>query len=827
MGRGSGVPAPRLVEVAVDAAGAAGARTYTYLVPDALADLEPGEAVLVEFGRRQALGIVLGEMAAAPTGVLPKPIVERVRADGPLLPPLGLRLARWIAAHYLAPPALVLRAMLPPGMLERLELVAELAPGDVGRDGLGKVELDLLDQLAAGPKPARDLAAPEGRAGLVRRLRGLSGRGAISLDWVLLAASAGPRYERWISLTPEGREASSSLAAGGRVAGRPLGPRQIAVLSELAGTPPAGVRLEEGAMPGADLAGRHGSSGIAGLVRRGLVASEIRERPRRPLAGRPAGRRGGRPASSDLTPAQVEALDAILAAMTSGDPRPLLLDGVTGGGKTAIYVEAIASALDTGRRVLVLVPEISLALPLVDRLRADLDARIALVHSGLGDGERADEWRRIRAGGADIVVGTRLAVLAPLPDVGLVIVDEEHEAAYKSDRTPRLQARDTAIELARLAGAAVVLGSATPAVDSLGFARAGRYRRVVLPGRPVGQLPAVTVVDLRAELAAGERGLLSRPLASAIGALDTDAGEQAILVLNRRGSASVVLCRDCGHVQACPDCERPLVYHRAGTTLRCHHCGRATPLATRCPNCASPRIRYLGAGTERVEREVRERFPALRVGRLDRDVVERRGAAERVVDAFSDGRLDVLVGTSLVAKGLDIPAVTLVGVVSSDIALNLPDERAAERTYQLLSQAIGRAGRGDRPGRAFLQTYQPDHPAILAAAGGDPAAFYDYELALRERFGSPPFGRVVKLTVGLADRDAAEREGGAMADRLRARAAEQGSGVSVIGPAPAYIARRADRWRFNLVLRGEDPVALLGDGVEAPWTADVDPESLL
>ena len=243
VGRGSGVPAPRLVEVAVDAAGAAGARTYTYLVPDALADLEPGEAVLVEFGRRQALGIVLGETAAAPTGVLPKPIVERVRADGPLLPPLGLRLARWIAAHYLAPPALVLRAMLPPGMLERLELVAELAPGDVGRDGLGKVELDLLDQLAAGPKPARDLAAPEGRAGLVRRLRELAGRGAISLDWTLLAASAGPRYERWISLTPEGREASSSLAAGGRVAGRPLGPRQIAVLSELAGTPPAGVRL--------------------------------------------------------------------------------------------------------------------------------------------------------------------------------------------------------------------------------------------------------------------------------------------------------------------------------------------------------------------------------------------------------------------------------------------------------------------------------------------------------------------------------------------------------------------------------------------------------
>ena len=500
---------------------------------------------------------------------------------------------------------------------------------------------------------------------------------------------------------------------------------------------------------------------------------------------------------------------------------------MTGGGKTAVYVEAIATSLEAGRPVLVLVPEIALATPLVDRLRADLDADIALVHSGLGDGERADEWRRIRAGAVSIVVGTRLAVLAPLADVGLVIVDEEHEAAYKSDRTPRLQARDAAIELARLAGAAVVLGSATPAVDSAGRAGRGAYRRVVLPARLSGAPPAVEVVDLRAELAAGNRGLLSSRLSEALAGLDTTAGDQAILVLNRRGTASVVLCRDCGHVQACPECERPLVYHQAGITLRCHHCGRATPLATRCPNCGSPRIRYLGGGTERVEREVRAAFPELRVGRLDRDVVERRGAADRVIDAFSGGTLDVLVGTSLVAKGLDIPNVTLVGVVSSDVALNLPDERAAERTYQLLAQAVGRAGRGDRPGRAILQTYQPDHPAIQAVATGDAARFYAAELALRERFGSPPFGRLVKLMVGLPDRDAAEREAAAMAEALRERARERGARVTVIGPAPAYIARRADRWRWNVVLRGDDPAALLEGGLEPPWSVDVDPESLL
>jgi primosomal protein N' (replication factor Y) len=364
-------------------------------------------------------------------------------------------------------------------------------------------------------------------------------------------------------------------------------------------------------------------------------------------------------------------------------------------------------------------------------------------------------------------------------------------------------------------------------VDSVGRARSGEFDRIVLPVRPVGAPPAVEVVDLREELAAGQRGLLSRSLSAALGALDTVGGEQAILVLNRRGTASVVLCRDCGHVQACPDCERPLVYHQAGTTLRCHHCGRATPVASRCPACGSPRIRYLGGGTERLEREVRMTFPALRVGRLDRDVVEHRGAAERVIDAFSEGRLDVLVGTSLVAKGLDVPSVTLVGVVSSDVALNLPDERAAERTYQLLVQAIGRAGRGRRPGRAIVQTYQPDHPAIGAAASGDRSAFYDAELALRERFGSPPFGRLVKLTVGLADPAEAEREAVATAQRLRERSVERAAGVTVVGPAPAYIARRADRWRWNVVLRGADPVGLLDGGLDAPWSVDVDPESLL
>jgi primosomal protein N' (replication factor Y) len=821
------VTARRIVAVAVDAAGAAGNRPYSYSVPAALDDLEAGEAVLVEFGRRQALGIVLGPGVEI-EGVETKPIVDRIRADGPLLPALGMRLAAWISDRYLAPPALTLRAMLPPGLLERLELVAERRPApatgdpasddasspEAGVDGTLAPEDDaLLEELAAGPKQVRTLESAEGRPALLRRLRALEARGLVDLDWTLLAAGAGPRWVRHVRLAPGGE------SAGGDASATRLGARQRALLDELATAPAEGI-------PAPELSTRHGSSTIATLARRGLVVIDAREAPRRPLESRAAGRRGSRPAGSELSPEQAAAVEAVERAAATGESATILLDGVTGSGKTAIYAELLARTLARGRPGLVLVPEITLALPLVDRLRADLDASVALIHSSLGEGERADEWRRIRRGDVDVVVGTRLAILAPLADVGLVVVDEEHDAAYKSDRTPRLQARDVAVALGTLAGAPVVLGSATPSVETEGRARDGSILRQRLPSRLSGAPPEIEVVDLRAELAAGNLGMLSRSLAAGLG--DLAEGDQAILVINRRGSASVVLCRDCGYVATCPDCTRPLVYHQAGQTLRCHHCGRAWPMPTRCPQCGSARIRYLGGGTERVEREVKDRFPALRVGRLDRDVVERKGAAERVIDAFSDGRLDVLVGTSLVTKGLDIPNVTLVGVVSADVALNLPDERAAERTYQLLAQAVGRAGRGDKPGRAVIQTYQPEHPAIVAVAEARSDAFYDAELDLRRRFGSPPYGRLVKLTVALPDRADAERVGKEMAEKLRERATSMaGQRVQVSGPAAAFVAKRGDRWRFNVVLRGDDPIGVLGDPPGAPWSVDVDPETLL
>lgn len=831
----------RLVLVAIDAAGAAGGHPFTYRVPERLEPLDAGEAVLVEFGRRQALGIVLGSAGPA-DNIVTKPIVDRVRAGGPLLSEASMALAQDITAMYLAPPALVLRAMLPPGLLERLELVAERRPGrdpdeaatpgePAGRSNLAsdathdQATREILDQLEHGPRSVRRMRTGEGRASLVRRLRALRDAGWIDLDWQLLDAGAGPRYKRVIRIT---RDADSpvpgdpSAGAGSAHSGtsRRLGPRQRAALDAVEFAGADGV-------PGVDLAAQHGGSVIRSLAARGLITVDVVEAPRRPLGERPPGIQGSYPAGATLSGEQNGAVEAIQAAITGRDSTPILLDGVTGGGKTAIYASAIHACLAGGYRALVLVPEIALAVPLVDRLRADLGADIGVVHSGLSDGERLDEWRRIRAGEVDVVVGTRLAVVAPLDNLGLIIVDEEHDPAFKSDRTPRLQARDTAIRLARLTGSAVVLGSATPAVETEGHARAGTYRRFRLTERLSGHPPTIEVVDLRAELAAGQHGMLSRPLVAAIGELDAEAGDQAILVINRRGSASVVMCRDCGTAQACPECTRPLVYHQAGLTLRCHHCGRAAPLATRCPTCRSARIRYLGGGTERLEREVRAAFPQLRVARLDRDVVERKGAATRILDDLAEGRIDVLVGTSLVTKGIDVPSITLVGVVSADVALNLPDERAAERTYQLLAQAVGRAGRGSRPGRAIIQTYQPEHPAILAVRDAEPATFYDAELALRQRFGSPPYGRLVKLTIALADRAAAEAAAGVFASTLRERALARSPRVEVMGPAVAYIARRADRWRFNVVLRGMDPIGLLGDPPGPPWTVDVDPESLL
>ncbi|MDE3192234.1 MAG: primosomal protein N' [Chloroflexota bacterium] len=560
-----------------------------------------------------------------------------------------------------------------------------------------------------------------------------------------------------------------------------------------------------------------------GLARRARVPVRVRARPRR-IPAELALAEDDTVRDLDATAAQRAALGEIARAL-AGDGGAFLLHGVTGSGKTEVYLRAAADVLAQGRGVIALVPEIALTTQVVARFVARFGERVALLHSALSEGERLDEWRRVQAGAADVVVGSRSALFAPLARPGLIVVDEEQEPSYKQESDPRYHAVDAAIELGRICRAAVVLGSATPRVTTYAAAREGAIRLLPLPER-VGELPLppTTVVDLRLELRANNRSTLSSALRAALTSAVAK-GEQAILYLNRRGYATVVLCRDCGFVVPCPACEIPYAVHADGRMV-CHRCGRseASPPA-RCPSCGGARIRQLGVGTQRVEDDVRAAVPEARILRLDRDAVRRKGAHAAAFELMRSGRAQVIVGTQMVAKGFDLPGVTLVGVVNADTVLNLPDHTSAERTFELLTQVLGRSGRGAAGGRGILQTYLPDHYAIRAAAAHDYDAFAEAELAARKRFGHPPFGRLVLLQTAAKQQATVDRRADALASALRDAA---GDDADVLGPAPAFAAKKAGTYRAQIVLRGPRPDALLDRvPIGAEWSIDVDPTTLL
>lgn len=613
----------------------------------------------------------------------------------------------------------------------------------------------------------------------------------------------------------------------------PRAPRQAAVLAELLKAVDAG-NGDGAALSARDLAQRAGasSSSLKALAERGVIAATTVRIQRRPT---PVAAETSPPPT--LTVEQSLALEIIAAERRSARPKPVLLHGVTGSGKTEVYLRAIADTLAQGRGAIVLVPEIALTPQTFARFASRFGPRVAVLHSRLGTGERFDEWGKIASGQAPIVVGARSAVFAPVPRLGLVIVDEEHETSYKQDESPRYNGRDVAVERARRAGALCILGSATPSMESYVRARRGEYRLARLTKRVDDRpLPPIEIVDMRREMLAGNRTIFSRRLQEEL-ARCLAQRRQALLFLNRRGFAQFLLCRECGLVVRCDECAVTYTFHaEPAPHLRCHYCNELRAVPERCPQCSGPYLRPFGAGTQRVETLVKSMFPEARVQRVDLDTTARKDAHVRFYEAVRRGEVDVIVGTQMVAKGLDFPNVTLVGVVAADSTLHLPDFRAAERTFQLLTQVAGRAGRGLHPGRVIVQTYAPEHYSVTAARDYDEDGFYRRETVFRRGGGYPPFGELVRILISTEDNSPEAPQAVAEAVRL---CAGRTADVYVKGPAPAPVHRLRGRWRWHVLIQGQGDAprqvaaaardmwaqALKGRGVSV--VIDVDPVSML
>ena len=814
----TGPPIPQYADVAVDVP-TPDNDAFTYSIPPGLA-LKPGHLVRIPFGRRNVHGVVL-RLTDEPRVAYTRPIHGAVYLE-PLLTPARLQLAQWIAGYYRAPLFEALAPMLPPGYRRPSQTTVRLTRnGPTGN---------------AAPTPALPPAAqrlfaylhryPRGRTltALTRRLGGWAPNALRQLLSLGLAETG------WTAPTPPGRRRvrqsiSLSIAPNAALAWaderQARAPKQAALLRRLAGASPH----THGAT---ELRREFGAATLQRLIGLGLV--EAHEAVRTGPIGSAAS--PGQPETPLLpTQAQGAALQAIREAFDdpSSMPRTFLLHGVTGSGKTEVYLQAIAHCLASGKQAVVLVPELSLTPQTVARFNARFPGQVGVLHSGLTPAQQSDQWWRVYQGAYPVVIGSRGAVFAPQQELGLIVIDEEHEWTYKQgDASPRYHAREAAERIGELTSAAVLLGSATPDVADDYKARNGHYRRLALPHRiqPSGapaSLPPVEVVDMRQELRSGNRSIFGTSLQTAMdGCLRN--GQQVILFLNRRGSAGVVQCRRCGFVARCWQCGTPYTYHE-DQGLVCHHCNRRRRTPRSCPQCRSASIRYLGLGTQRVVDEAQRLFPGARVLRWDSDTAGTSRAHQRLMEQWAGGEADILVGTQMIAKGMHVPAVALVGAVLADVGLHVPDFRAAERTFQVLCQVAGRTGRGNDPGRVIIQTFLPDHYAVRAAAGQDYESFYCQEMVFRNARRYPPAGRLIRLLFTHADAIASRREANRMAVLLR-RAARQWDirRVDVVGPAPAYPPRLRRGWRWQLLLRGDNPRLLL-DKVATPpnWMVDVDP----
>ncbi len=777
-------------------------QTFTYRI-----DEPPpvGTRVLVPFRRGERIGWVAGE--GDPAGIRGIRSVLDVLDAVPSVTPDLMRLARWVAEYYAAPLGLVLRSMLPSALSDRSRDL--LRPLPTGTDSLPDPDLPgrarrVLEALRrrAGPAQVSSLRKELGGGSIwpeVRRLRSLG----LVEHWTEPPPEPPVRTRKVVQL----RSWLSDLAERERVFGRANRQRRcFELLVERGGSAPlAALQADDG----------FSRSVISGLEDKGLVEVVDDEVLRDPFQGSPTG--GATPFRPEPTADQAAVLARLLASLHEPSPAPFLLRGVTGSGKTLVYLHLLEEVVGRrGRSAIVLVPEISLTPQTVSRFRSWFGDQVAVLHSALSDGERFDQWRQIRAGERRIVVGARSALFAPLPDLGAIVVDEEHDGSYKQSETPRYHARDLAVVRAGMTGAICLLGSATPSLESWRNAGRGKFTLLTLPDRVGGRpLPPVEVVDLRTPGrsgqsqgtgaskggGAGEAHILSPVLVEAVNER-LDRGEQSILLLNRRGYSSFIQCRACGEVQQCLHCSVSLTYHRRRARLICHHCRHEEPVPTRCPACGDPGLSYRGLGTEQVERVVTETFPRARIARMDVDTTGGKWSHAEILDRVGRGEVDILLGTQMIAKGLDFPRVTLVGVVNADVGLHLPDFRASERTFQLLSQVAGRAGRGELGGRVLIQTAVPDHYAVQAAVTHDYPGFAARELEERSGPRYPPDVRLVNVVVSSPDPEAAAGGAEACLRWMRRHGRGLGDDAEFVGPAPAPIERLHGRWRWHFFLRG-------------------------
>jgi len=647
----------------------------------------------------------------------------------------------------------------------------------------------------------------------------------VSPIWSSIALFLPPAFERntlikpksikYLTLVPESERAKSLSAKQHAI---------LELLSESGGRLPVPQILEQLHL---------GRSVIKTLLAKGLAIEDEIEVSRDPLARRDFPLE----LPFTFTDNQNLAWRPIVAAISDQDstanPNLFLLHGVTGSGKTEIYLRALAETIKRSKKGICLVPEISLTTQIVNRFFARFPGRVAVFHSKLSLGEQYDEWRRIQGGDFDIVIGPRSAIFSPQPDLGLIIVDEEHEWAYKqSDQTPRYHARDVAVQLARLTGSTLIMGSATPDIETYYKAVKGEYQLIELKERitPLGStsLPEVSIVNMRDEFKAGNRSIFSRLLKAQV-KLALEQQEQVILFINRRGQSTFVECMNCGFVPSCKRCSGFLTYHSVEKRLICHHCRRAYPVLKTCPNCYSREIKYFGIGTETVETECSKLFPYARVLRFDSDTMSKAREYEKAMNSFRKRETDILVGTQILAKGLDFPGVSLVGIVNADSGLNLPDFRSGERTFQLLCQVEGRAGRGIVAGRAVIQTYNPGYYAIKYAALHDYGGFYESELSYRREFGYPPFTNMVRLVYSHVNEDKCRAEAGRLAANIQLIIDEQGvEGFKLVGPAPAFLSRLRGKYQVQLIILGGNVQNIL-EKVDFPlgWILDVDPVGMI